>query len=55
MIAVIIFVGLMFLWLTGAFGPDEPALPVATEQGGVPTVDGSAPVVPAAPAAPAKN
>lgn len=55
MAAVLIFVGLMFLWLTGAFGPDDPALPVATEQGGAPTVDGSAPAAPAVPAAPANN
>lgn len=55
MAAGIVFVGLMFLWLTGAFGPDEPEAPVATEQGGAPTVGGVALDAPVVPAAPASN
>ena len=55
MAAVIFFVGLMFLWLTGAFGPDEPDAPVATEGGGIPTVGGVSPDATVAPPAPANN
>lgn len=57
MAGVLVFVGLMFLWLTGTFGPDEPDAPVATEQGGAPTADGFIPetqVVPVAPVVPAE-
>lgn len=51
MAAGLIFVGLMFLWLTGAFGPDDPAAPVATEQGGAPSAEGISPAPPPPPAA----
>jgi hypothetical protein len=55
MAAGILFVGLMFLWLTGSLGPDEPDAPVATEQGGVPTVEGISPDATVVPPAPASN
>jgi hypothetical protein len=55
MAAVIVFVGLMFLWLTGAFGPDAPDAPIATKQGGAATADAVSPDVPVVPAAPANN
>jgi hypothetical protein len=55
MAAVVVFVGFMFLWLTGAFGPDAPDAPITTEQGGAPTADAVSPDAPIVPAAPASN